>query len=617
MNFESNRYRGDIDGLRAVAVVAVVLYHTFPGIIKGGFVGVDIFFVISGFLISILILYQIKVDKFNIGVFYATRIRRLFPALCLVLLAVTLFGFFFLVSTEYVDLGKHIASATMFVSNIALYLEGGYFEQPGNVKPLLHFWSLGVEVQFYLVWPLLVALFWRKGWSIAGLIFASTLFSFSLNLYLTKHDTSAAFFWPVSRFWEFMAGCALAFTVSLRLTNGTVNIFGAFGFALIFFAVIFFEQGISYPGWAAIVPVIGTALVIAAGPVAWTNRVILSNKFLVHIGLISYPLYLWHWPLLSYAYILEGGAPSKTVRLILLTVAIFLAWLTYILVEKPIRLGILRRKEIFLAGILILLGGLGLSAYFSPSAFGREALAPATVHAGDIGQEEFYRVAQQKYIACEAHELHAASAKWTNLVRCFQSKTGAVSVALIGDSHAEHLMLGLANANPNENIGVYVRAGAPILQNERASEVLQHVLHDNNIRIVVLAWWWRSKDLRLTDTDLVETVRALRAANKSVYLVEDGPLFQFLPSRCKYAGRFWGQMNHCEEVTSYALRHQEYYTRVLAAGESAGAHILKQVQLFCTENTCSMAIDKKLMLRDAHHLNVNGSIVIGSEFHLN
>jgi peptidoglycan/LPS O-acetylase OafA/YrhL len=203
-------YRPDVDGLRAGAVLAVVLYHAFPTSLTGGFVGVDVFFVISGFLISSIIFDKLAAGTFTVKDFYVRRVRRILPALTVMVLAVLAFGYVVLVKDEYVQLGKHVVSAAVFLSNITLYQESGYFDLAVETKPLLHLWSLGVEEQFYLVWPLLVALFWRRRWSVMGLVAVLGVASFAANLLLVRSDPSAAFFLPVSRFWELMAGGALA-----------------------------------------------------------------------------------------------------------------------------------------------------------------------------------------------------------------------------------------------------------------------------------------------------------------------------------------------------------------------------------------------------------------------
>ena len=210
-------YRPDIDGLRAFAVLSVVLYHAFPNEVRGGFVGVDIFFVISGFLISSILFTEITEHRFSLTRFYGRRIRRIFPALAVCLAAVLAYGFVVLMPFELAKLGKHVFFGASFLSNIALWSESGYFDGAASLKPLLHLWSLGIEEQFYIFWPVLLWMAFRMkakwGRLLAGLFLAS----FAINIVLSNTNISADFYSPVSRFWELLAGAALAFRRQIDL----------------------------------------------------------------------------------------------------------------------------------------------------------------------------------------------------------------------------------------------------------------------------------------------------------------------------------------------------------------------------------------------------------------
>ncbi len=305
-------YRGDIDGLRALAVLSVIAFHAFPRQCAGGFVGVDVFFVISGFLISTIIYQSLQRGSFSFIEFYARRARRIFPALIAVLVACAIAGWFLMLQSELQAFGKNIAAAAAFVANFAYYQQSGYFDETAALKPLLHLWSLGVEEQFYLVWPLLVVVSsrWRNGpLAIAAIVFAA---SFASNILLIRSDAAAAFYLPVPRFWELMLGSGLAM-LALRKSDGwspvteAANIGAApatrapiaahamawTGALLLVAALLLIDPNRAFPGWWALLPTFGTALIIAAGPRAAINR-LLSHRWLVYIGLISYPLYLWH-----------------------------------------------------------------------------------------------------------------------------------------------------------------------------------------------------------------------------------------------------------------------------------------------------------------------------------
>ncbi len=345
-------YRADIDGLRALAVAAVVIFHAFPDVLPGGFVGVDIFFVISGFLITHILRRETADGSFSIRVFYARRIRRLFPALALVLTVTLAIGWTLLLQDEFRMLGKHTRAAASFMANIVFWKEAGYFDTDSELKPLLHLWSLGIEEQFYILWPLLIALAFRFNipfFILAGLL---ALASFGANLALLGKDPAAAFFLPHPRFWELMLGGLLA-TLETRprtpqrredsihqpQSNQTVwarEISALAGLALIALAVTRIDRTLSFPGWWALLPTLGAVLLIGAGPRTWTARRVLSRRPLVMLGLISYPLYLWHWPLLSFARILYIDIPPTTIRALLVAAALLAAWLTYRWVEQPI-----------------------------------------------------------------------------------------------------------------------------------------------------------------------------------------------------------------------------------------------------------------------------------------
>jgi len=335
-------YRPDIDGLRAISVSSVVIFHAFPNWMPGGFTGVDVFFVISGFLISRIILEGLNKGTFSFAEFYGRRIRRIFPALILVLVASYVFGWFTLLALEYAQLGKHIAAGAGFVANLALWSETDYFDNSADTKPLLHLWSLGIEEQFYLIWPLFLWFAWKCKSMLPVVIGTVALISFGLNIITSKTDLVAAFYSPQTRFWELLLGSLVAwFSLSGRRVKGEIStrILSLLGLALIVIGFWVVDRDQSFPGWWALLPVMGAVLILLAGPDAWVNQKILSLKPLVWVGLISYPLYLWHWPLLSFFRILwsQSTSPFPIVGLVALSIA--LSWITYRYVESNVRGG--------------------------------------------------------------------------------------------------------------------------------------------------------------------------------------------------------------------------------------------------------------------------------------
>lgn len=363
-------YRPDVDGLRAIAVLAVIGFHAFPTKVSGGFVGVDVFFVISGFLISGIILNDLERDRFSFAGFYARRVRRIFPALGAMLLACAVAGWFVLFPDDFQQLGKHIAGGAAFVANLVALQESGYFDKSAALKPLLHLWSLGVEEQFYLIWPPLLLISWR--WRSGPLVCASIILLLSLgaNLVLSPVDPSAAFYLPITRFWELMAGALVAIAQS---RNGGLameswarsrDALAAMGMVLVVGSAFLLDGHRTFPGWWALLPTLGGVLLIAAGGSTVTNKRLLSHPLLVHIGLISYPLYLWHWPILVFVRTLHYEEPSRIERALCVVAALALSELTWRYIEKPIRFG--SRSPTKAAGVLLsvaLAGSLGLAVF--------------------------------------------------------------------------------------------------------------------------------------------------------------------------------------------------------------------------------------------------------------
>lgn len=355
------KYRADIDGLRAFAVLLVVFYHAFPLKIQGGFIGVDIFFVISGFLISSIIMNSLKNKKFSFIEFYSRRINRIFPSLLFVLISSFIIGWFVLLPDELKQLGKHIVGAATFTSNILLWNESGYFDVSAETKPLLHLWSLGIEEQFYIIWPFLILMAYKLNFNVLIVFISMGFISFIFNVLNVNENPIGAFYSPQTRFWELIFGSILAYiklnklSLSaffhmhivnyapslLRLNSSLIlNVTSFVGAGLIVISVINITKESQFPGWWALLPATGTFLIIFAGQNAYLNKYVLSNRFFVWIGLISFPLYLWHWPLLSFYQINYGNSPSFLISISIIFISILLAWFTYEMIEKQIRLNV-------------------------------------------------------------------------------------------------------------------------------------------------------------------------------------------------------------------------------------------------------------------------------------
>lgn len=333
-------YRADIDGLRAIAVGAVVLYHAGVAEVPGGFLGVDVFFVISGFLITRIIATDVAAGRFSLLSFYERRARRILPALFVMMAATLAAGWFVFAPHEYVALGKSVAAATLSLSNVWFHhVLGDYFSQGADLVPLLHTWSLAVEEQFYVALPLLLLLLGVGRPVVAGLA-AICAASFVLAVVWTQDAPAAAFYLPFTRFWELGVGAVLALTSSrLALRPRAAEAIAAAGLALVLGAMLLHDSTLPFPGVGALAPVAGAAMIIL-GCGAGRTRVaaMLSAWPLVALGLISYSLYLWHWPIMAYARILHGDVVLPVaMRWGLVGASLVVAWASTRFIERPFR----------------------------------------------------------------------------------------------------------------------------------------------------------------------------------------------------------------------------------------------------------------------------------------
>jgi peptidoglycan/LPS O-acetylase OafA/YrhL len=353
----SSRYRPDIDGLRAIAVMLVVLFHAFPQAMRGGFVGVDIFFVISGFLITGIIARALDQQRFSLLGFYNRRIRRIFPALIVVLCAVLVLGWLWMLPAAYAQLSADVFASAAFFANIALLLQSGYFDVEAAKRPLLHLWSLGIEEQFYLFWPLILMLAARLRLRLLTVACVIGLASFALNVVLIGSNPVATFYLPFTRAWELLAGAALACGWS-QISQGPIasSWRAGIGISLVAIAAAVLDTGSAFPGWWAVLPVLGGALLLSA-PNAWGCRHVLASPMMVWIGLISYPLYLWHWPLLVFFALIKFAPLTLLERGLIVGLSFALAWATYRFVEIPFRFSRPSRVRLLSLG-----GGMALVA---------------------------------------------------------------------------------------------------------------------------------------------------------------------------------------------------------------------------------------------------------------
>ncbi|MBJ2221066.1 acyltransferase family protein [Pseudomonas sp. MF7453] len=470
------KYRPDIDGLRAFAIITVVLFHAFPSFVPGGFIGVDIFFVISGYLISSIIFKELNAGSFSFSGFYQRRIKRIFPALVLVLAACYIFGWFALMASEFKMLGKHMISSIGFVQNIVLYKESGYFDTASELKPLLHLWSLGVEEQFYFLFPLIAWAMWRyRKWAFPFLIIAAVV-SFGADVHKLKADPSAAFYLPQYRFWEILVGSLLAYAavfhpaaIACSRTGTTArktafNAISLLGVLLLIASVAIIDKSKSFPGAWALMPVMGSALLILSGPNTWLNDRVLASRVFVGIGLISYPLYLWHWPVITFMRIVGADELSVWKGVIAITASFLLAFVTYKFIELPFRAAKLKLSK---TGVLVFLGCIvaisGTLSFYKDGLPGRAAVvdreeyaqyfnnyAPSWNYFKTHNTSETYRYDCDFYDMDSHLSGNATNEPKAQIAPSCYTPTSKSVVMVWGDSHAQQLLYGLKQDLPSD-----------------------------------------------------------------------------------------------------------------------------------------------------------------------
>lgn len=644
------KYRADIDGMRALALWLVVIFHAFPKTLSGGFIGVDIFFVISGYLISTILFTQLQAGQFSLTGFYARRVRRIFPALLTVLLACYVTGSQILFPDEMAQLGKHIAAGAGFVANIALWAESGYFDAEADTKPLLHLWSLGIEEQFYVVWPLILWALWRVRNHRLAVMLLLLAASLLWNLLTVKGDPVATFYAPHTRFWELLAGGLLAYlslyrpiTLPKRLNPSVLAFAGLF---MIVLAARLLTKDSTFPGWWAMLPVAGSVLIILAGERAWLNRRVLSHKLIVWFGLISFPLYLWHWPLLVFARVFEGDVPDRYVRLALVLLAVLLAWLTYRFIETPLRFGPQARAKIIgLCVGMVLIGGVGYATY-------NGALRLHTTFAVTSYLDSI--VTSKRQQECfEIVHAHDTAEPWF----CKLGKNDApVKAFAYGDSHALSLIPALEKLGAHHHASIAFTGFSgcvPVLGVQSLRGAAWNEKHDCkklNLRIfeyvkmhkipaVILSARWsyyttgasRPKEFNPIAIDeaapvsveasraalahgLKETVAAYRKIGVKVYVVEDNPQQKRHPKDALRRAMMDSGLTQKADaaLNRYAVSTKEHHAHqadnlAIMDAHAQGAIRLNFDRALCDDAICPLVKDGAFLYSDDDHLSIDGA----------
>jgi peptidoglycan/LPS O-acetylase OafA/YrhL len=646
-------YRPEIDGLRALAVVPIVLFHAGVETLSGGYIGVDIFFVISGYLIGSIILGELDAGDFRFSRFYARRARRILPALLVMVFVTLLAGYWVMLPGEWTDLALASTAALFFMPNVYYWLESStYFGLDTALQPLLHTWSLGVEEQFYLLVPALLLLLRRlsRQWprDIGLALLALCVLSFWLNVQVMSTDAKFSFYMLPARAWELLTGVLLAIALPrIQLSSRLGDSCAGLGIALCLGAILLLDEQSPFPGSNALYPVLGTALIIAGTGFAPAGRVaaILSLAPCVTLGRLSYSLYLWHWPVIVYLGLARPEHPGNlwwAIALSLALAAVSYRWVESRYRRPPADSAGQRRRELqgLMAATLMLclLLGLtkGLPARVPESAWG---VAGSTAEGADYGR-------------CET----LADDPSLEAVRCLLGTADALpTVALWGDSHANALAPALATAlEQQERAGwLYFGSGCrPLLGVNRVGRdrcqrfndvVAADLAAQTAIHTVYLAGYWRLplmgqsydnagyliEDDRTGEPSLAENRAAFQRgltrtldllAGRRAVIVEDVPEVgaQFGKSVANQFVRQRWLGGSVPTDAHFVLRSEDdfpaRFNRLLAEN-FARTEVLRLLDVLCTEDRCPLLRDGGLLYYDGDHLSETGSLGVAPLFY--
>jgi len=643
-------HRPDIDGLRACAIIPVVLFHLgVPGF-RGGFVGVDIFFVISGFLITGLLLRDIRKGEFSIITFYERRIRRIFPALFVIIAFCFVLGFLVFVPNLFLDMGNSVAFAALSVSNWLFLKESShYFNTPAEYKPLLHTWSLAVEEQFYIFFPPAMVFIKRflRGRFLPWFA-AVALISFALCVRKTWVAQPRAFYLTYYRAWELMLGSIVAACVDRAPTSGLArNGITSLGLAMIVASVFGFDSATHFPGFAAALPTVGAALLIfgesGSGEKTWSGR-LLSSRPMVFIGLISYSLYLWHWPLIGFARYFSIVDLAGWQKAAVFAASIVCATLSWRFVERPFRTKqvLSNRKKLFLAAFaaccLALVAGLKIG------------WMQALPHRQDGSLSEYQKAGDPEWArwrTCEEWALHPAGKP--ELCR-FGAHDSVPSFLLWGDSHARSQASGIDEASAKHGFAGYVAtksACPPLLGISEGEEacpefnrvILEYIATHPTVGTVFLAGRWDqyatgmpfktegASPIRLTSVDpasretglsnpelfrngLRRTIESLQALGRKVVLVGQVPEVGY-DAAIAYSVAYWTgrDLNKLIAPTWKEYRERDAVAEEVFANLAGkpGFQFVDMGKALCDTLTCPVVENGYSLYRDTDHLSTYGS----------
>jgi peptidoglycan/LPS O-acetylase OafA/YrhL len=603
-------HRQDIDGLRGIAVLAITLFHINPTFLKGGFIGVDVFFVISGYLISRNICHELQQESFSFAEFYARRIRRLFPALFGMLLAAFLASYMLLLPAEFVAFSKSLFSAALYVSNILFYRTIGYFNN-ADFAPLIHTWSLSVEEQFYLIMPLGMFLAFRYApQRILLLVVAIGVLSFALSeVWVQSGRDNAAFYLMPSRVWQFAAGGAIALIPPPRWSSAINNILAAAGLAGILSCAAFFSKSVPFPGAWALLPTLSAALLILSGQSGSTlTGQVLSLPPMRFLGAISYSLYLYHWPVIVFYKLAFAPWLWISDQILLFLISLAAGTASYLLIEQPFR----RIRTDHSRSALLAGGGIG-SIIFASLAL----LVIAGQGLPGRLPEEVVKVAglleyptlSARLDRCFLYSGNKTADDFTP-ERCIRTGADKPNVLLIGDSHAAHYYTALQQLFPDVNLSQAAASGCrPVLPHRRnhrcldlMDKVFRELIPGHQFDVVIMSGVWFPNDLPA----LNRTIDAIAPHTDRIYVFGriihyDLPLPRLLASSILLGRK--GAVD--ENPNSWKLVSS--MDSVMKQQLNKKAHFISTTDILCPNRICTKMLNGSPIQYDRSHLTVEGA----------
>ena len=625
------QYRRELDGLRAVAVVSVIFFHTGFSVFGGGFVGVDVFFVISGYLITSLLIAELERGDFSLSRFYERRARRILPALFFVMLTCLPFAYMWMLPSQLKDFAQSLVAVVFFASNILFWREDGYFAAAVELKPLLHTWSLAVEEQYYVLFPLLMLLLWRLGrHRVFWIVIVTAVLSLLLAEWGSKNTPVANFYLAPTRAWELLAGSICAF-LTFGKTQRSSNVLSSTGLAVILFAVFVYDENTPFPGAYALAPVVGTVLIILyAAPVTWVAQ-LLSTRGFVGIGLISYSAYLWHQPLFAFARLRSIKEPNYPLMAILVVVSLLLAWATWRYVEQPFRNrqnpAFMARRSLFATSGTVgaIFVAIGLAGHFGVGFSGRS-------------NDELTLAGLDQRVEVN-HGLHSdCEGEFNNSKNCHT--TPAPEVLLWGDSYAMHLAQGMVASEQELALQQHTMSvctpviGIAHLSIKYGEDWAQKCIEFNNavmnwlrsqtrVRTVVLSSPFSQllgdtilmaskgvvtkPNMQVIAAKLVATANKIRQAGANVLIVSPTPRSGSDVGQCLVRTVYF---NADKSGCDFALKTEtDAYEFLRIVSKDIPVYWLNED--ICDAEVCDVMQDGTFIYRDEGHLSKEGSAYLG------